>query len=404
MNETIPAAKARTPVPRGIARSGPAILSYGFRPFFLMAGSFALLSMAGWMAALAWGWGIGGSYGALNWHAHEMLFGYSAAALAGFMLTAVPNWTGRLPVSGGPLLALVALWLAGRITMAVPDVVGTFTSAAIDGLFLPALAAIAAREIIAGKNWKNLKILAGVVGLSLANIGFHLSVLTKGQALEASRFTIGVYVTLIALVGGRIVPSFTRNYLVKAGAPKLPAPFSRIDVAAIAALIPAFLAWVLAGETVVAALLAFVAALLNAYRLRRWQGQRTIEEPLLLVMHVAYGFIPIGLICVGLSEIGLLSGPSALHVLTVGAVGLMTFSVMTRASLGHTGRPLTASASVSAAYLALTLSAIIRPFAEAIPEHYHLLLAIAGGAWLVAFSLFLAEYGPMLLTRSSRRM
>ena len=209
--------------------------------------------------------------------------------------------------------------------------------------------------------------------------------------------------TLIALVGGRIVPSFTRNYLAKAQSPRLPEPYSTFDTVAIAALVPAFLAWVLAGETIVAALLAFIAAGLHAYRLVRWQGWRTIEEPLLLVMHVAYGFIPIGLLTVGLSALGLLSGPSALHVLTVGALGLMTFAVMTRASLGHTGRPLKASAIISVAYLALTLSAIVRPFAEIIPEHYHVLLEIAGGAWLIAFALFLAEYGPILLTSRTVR-
>src|SRR6218665_3168406 len=133
-------------IPRGIARTGPALLSYGFRPFFLGAGLIALLAMIGWVGALALGWPIGGSYGALNWHAHEMLFGYTSAALAGFMLTAIPNWTGRLPVSGPPLLALVGLWMAGRIAMAAPDALGVWPSVAIDSAFLPAMAAIAGRE------------------------------------------------------------------------------------------------------------------------------------------------------------------------------------------------------------------------------------------------------------------
>jgi uncharacterized protein involved in response to NO len=399
MSDAAPAVKARSPAPRGIASTGPVILSYGFRPFFLLAGIFAFVAMAGWIAALAFGWAIGGAYGALNWHAHEMLFGYTAAALAGFMLTAIPNWTGRLPVSGGPLLALVLLWLAGRLAMAIADVLGPVASAAIDTLFMPTLAVIALREIVAGKNWKNLKILGGLFGLSFANVGFHVSALTAGQALEASRLTVGVYVILIALIGGRIVPSFTRNYLAKAKSPKLPKPFATFDIVAIAALVPALLAWVFAGETIVAALLAFAAAVLQAYRLARWQGWRTVDEPLLLVMHAAYGFIPVGLVAVGLSELRLLSGPSALHVLTVGAVGLMTFAVMTRASLGHTGRPLKASAIISVAYLALALSAVLRPFAEIIPEHYHSILTISATAWLVAFGLFLYEYGPILVSK-----
>jgi uncharacterized protein involved in response to NO len=389
----------RTPVPRGIARNGPAILSYGFRPFFLLAGIFAPLAMIVWIGALAGQWNIGGSYGALNWHAHEMLFGYASAALAGFMLTAIPNWTGRLPVSGYQLLAIVCLWLAGRVTMAVPDLIGPVPSAIVDGSFLLAMAMIAGREIVAGKNWKNLKILAGLSALTLANAAFHASVLTSGSALEASRATVGIYATLIAVVGGRIVPSFTRNWLVKAGSPRLPQPFSRFDVVAIVALVVACIAWVAAAQTVAAAILAFIAAALQALRLWRWVGCRTAAEPLLLVLHVGYGFVPRGLLCVGLSELGVLSPPSALHVLTVGAIGVMTFAIMTRASLGHTGRPLTASLNIAMAYGALIVAAIVRPFAEVFPEAYHLLLTIAGVAWIVAFGLFLAEYGPILLRR-----
>jgi uncharacterized protein involved in response to NO len=399
---TTGAKSPRTPIPRGIARSGPAILSYGFRPFFLLAGGFAPVAMIAWVGALAGWWSIGGSYGALNWHAHEMLFGYASAALAGFMLTAIPNWTGRLPVSGLRLLAIVFLWFAGRMAMAMPDAIDPLPATMIDGSFLIAMTAIAGREIVAGKNWKNLKVLGGLVALASANAAFHLSVLTTGSATEASRATVGVYVTLIAIVGGRIVPSFTRNWLVKAGSPRLPRPFSRFDVLAIIALAIAFGAWVIADEAIVAAPLAFAACALHAIRLWRWVGWRTLDEPLLLVLHVGYAFIPLGLLCVGLAELGTISTPSALHVLTVGAIGVMTFAVMTRASLGHTGRPLTASPNISLAYLALFIAAIVRPFAELLPASYHLLLAIAGGGWIVAFCLFLLEYAPILLRRSRR--
>lgn len=392
----------RTPVPRGIARSGPPLLSYGFRPFFLGAGALALFAMVGWIGALSLGWPVGGSYGALNWHAHELLFGYASAALAGFMLTAIPNWTGRLPVAGKPLLALFVLWLAGRAAMAAPDALGVIPSVVVDICFLPAMAAIAAREIVAGKNWKNLKILAGLVGLAIANIAFHVFVITTGEALVASCATVGIYVVLIAVVGGRIVPSFTRNWLVKAGSLHLPKPFSKFDVVSIAILLAACAAWVAADETVVTAALAFAAAVVQAARLWRWRGWSTLEEPLLLVLHVGYAFIPLGMLCVGLASLGILSPPSALHVLTVGAVGVMTFAVMTRASLGHTGRPLRASASISVAYLALIIAATVRPFAEVLPQSYHLLLQVAGGAWIIAFTLFLIEYGPILCRRSAK--
>jgi uncharacterized protein involved in response to NO len=390
------AIQRRKPIPRGIATNGPPLLSYGFRPFFLLAGMLALVAMVGWIGALALGWEIGGSYGALNWHAHEMLFGYASAALAGFMLTAIPNWTGRLPVSGTSLLALVFLWLVGRAAVAIPDAIGVVPSVILDACFLPVLAAIAAREIVAGKNWKNLKILGGLVGLSIANLAFHISVISSGEAMEASRSTVGIYVVLIAIVGGRIVPSFTRNWLAKSGSLRLPRPFSRFDLISIIALGIACAAWVVMDETIVAAVLAFVACILQAVRLWRWVGWLTIEEPLLLVLHVGYAFIPLGLLCVGLSELGVISPASALHVLTVGAIGIMTFAVMTRASLGHTGRPLTASLNISMGYLALTIAATVRPFAEILSGSYHLLLEIAGVAWILAFALFLIEYGPIL--------
>lgn len=385
-------------VPRGISRTGPALLSYGFRPFFLGAGIVALLAMAGWIGALALGWPIGGDYGALNWHAHEMLFGYTSAALAGFMLTAIPNWTGRLPVSGVPLLVIAALWFLGRVVMAAPDVLGVWPSAALDAAFLPTMAAIAAREILAGRNWKNFKILVGLAGLSVANAAFHWSVISSGQAIEASRAAVGVYIVLIAIVGGRIVPSFTRNWLAKAGSTRLPAPADRFDLTSIVVLGLACASWVVLDETVVTATLAFIASGLQGARLLRWRGWTTVDEPLLLILHVGYAFVPIGIACVGLAALGIVSAPSALHVLTVGAIGIMTFAVMTRASLGHTGRALTASPMVSLAYLALVLAATIRPFAELLPGHYHLLLEIAGGAWILAFVLFLVEYGPILVS------
>jgi uncharacterized protein involved in response to NO len=393
-------AERRTPVPRGIARSGPALLSYGFRPFFLLAGIMAVVAMAGWIGALALGWEVGGSYGALNWHAHEMLFGYASAALAGFMLTAIPNWTGRLPVSGLPLLGLVTLWLAGRAAMAAPDVAGLVPSVLLDATFLPVLAVVAAREIVAGKNWKNLKILTGLVGLSVANGWFHVSVLTGGEALTASRATVGLYAVLISLVGGRIVPSFTRNWLAKAGSTILPRPFSRFDAGSIVVLAVAAIIWTLAEHGIATAAIAAFASSVHVMRLARWAGWRTLEEPLLVVLHVGYGFVPLGMACVALAALDVIATASALHVLTVGAIGVMTLAVMTRASLGHTGRKLLASPWAALAYLALTVAAVTRPFAEIVPAHYHLLLELAAVCWIGAFALFLAEYAPILLRRS----
>lgn len=393
---------ARKPVPRGIGRNGPAILSYGFRPFFLLAGTFALIAMLIWIGALAAGWEIGGQYGVLNWHAHEMLFGYTGAALAGFMLTAIPNWTGRLPVSGTPLLFHVLVWVAGRLAMAFPSALGLQLAMFIDWIFLPLLALVAGIEIVAGKNWKNLKILVGLTALALANAGFHLSVALSGTAVEPSRAAVAIYVVLIAVVGGRIVPSFTRNRLVKAGSKRLPAPQDRLDLVATISLIPALLLWVAMPQGIASAVAAATAGALNAIRLWRWRGWQTIDEPLLLALHVGFAFVPLGLGAVSLAAMGWLGQASALHVLTVGAIGNMTFAIMTRASLGHTGRALTASGRTSIAYFALVVAAVTRPFAEAIPSHYHALLTLSGAAWLLAFALFLSEYGPILMAPRRR--
>ena len=390
-------AASRKPVPRGIARSGPAVLSYGFRPFFLLAGIFALLSLSGWIGALALGWEIGGAYGALNWHAHEMLFGYTSAALAGFMLTAIPNWTGRLPVSGLPLLGLVAIWVLGRLAMAAPSAELLPIAMLIDACFLPLLAIVAGIEIVAGKNWKNLKILAGLTGLSVANIVFHVLVATSGTAADAARFAVGIYVMLIAVVGGRIIPSFTRNWLVKAGVAALPAPFGQLDKVALVLLLVALVGWALAPDWIGTAVFAALAGLAHAVRLWRWRGGRTLDEPLVFALHAGYAFVPLGLFAVALSTLGWVAGPSALHLLTVGAIGNMTVAVMTRASLGHTGRPLTATLPTSIIYLSLVLAAIVRPFAELIPEHYHTILSLSGALWLIAFGVFVAEYGPILI-------
>ena len=390
--------KARKPVPRGIASDGPAVLSSGFRPFFLGAGLFAVVAMGAWIGALVAGWDVGGDYGALNWHAHEMLFGYTSAALGGYMLTAVPNWTGRLPVSGPQLLGLVLLWLLGRIAMIWPGPLGVLGAALVDSLFLPTLGVVAGIEIFAGRNWKNLKILAGLLGLSLANVAFHSTVILFGSAAEASRAGVAIYLMLIAVVGGRIIPSFTRNWLVKAASKVVPVPFGRYDVVAIAALAPALLLWIALPQGALTALVAAVAAALQAVRLARWRGWLTIDEPLLLALHLGYAFVPVGLAAVAAAGMGWVADASALHLLTVGAIGGMTLAIMTRASLGHTGRPLKASPWTALSYLALMVSAVIRPFAELLPSQYHLLLTVAGAGWLAAFGLFALEYAPILLT------
>lgn len=403
MTASQPAARVSRAVPRGLSRTGPVLFSYGFRPFFLGGGLWAVVAMVLWIAAITGRIEIAGAYGAPNWHAHEMLFGFASAVLAGFLLTAVPNWTGRLPVSGWPLGGLFALWCAGRIALLATDEIGVVAAAVIDGLFLPVLLAICTREVVAGRKWKDLKVLGGLFALSLANAIFHVAAIDGGHDHMATRLAVAAYVVLVMIVGGRIVPSFTRNWLNKFGRTDFPVPYNHYDTVAILAGVAALAVWTAAPEHAVAAGFGFIAAILQAVRLHRWRGWTVAPEKLLVVLHVAYAFIPLGLAAIGLSALGFLEERSVLHLLSVGGIACMMLAVMTRASLGHTGHPLTASRLTIAAYIALVLCAVVRPLGEILPDASAEIYAAAGLLWIVAFGLFCLEYGP-ILTRKRRAL
>ena len=395
------AAAARKPVPRGLKATGPVVFSYGFRPFFLGAGVWAMIAMALWIVSLMADLPLGGSYGAVYWHAHEMLFGFGPAVLAGFLLTAVPNWTGRLPVAGVPLMVLSGVWLLGRLVLLAPDLIGAETAVTVESLFLPLLLFIAAREIVAGHKWKDLKILFGVTLLALANLLFHHGVLTGGDTGLPVRMAASAYLLLISIIGGRIVPSFTRNWLAKQGATRFPVPMNRYDIACLLAGALALASWIAAPEHAVTALLATFAALMHAVRLWRWRGWTVTAEPLLSILHAAYAFVPLGFLAIAAAATGHLNPYSALHVVTVGAMGLMMLAVMGRATRGHTGRDLAASRITCLSYACLIAAALIRPLAELVPEHFQHLLGLSALLWIAAYGLFVLEYAPML-TRTRR--
>lgn len=390
-------------IPRGIATSGPAILSYGFRPFFLLAGLWAVAAMALWVAALTLGWPIGGSYGPVNWHAHEMLFGYTSAALAGFMLTAIPNWTGRLPVSGMPLLVLVVVWIAGRLALLFPDTIGVTSAMAVDAAFLPLLFISALREIVAGRNWQNLKIVMALLVLSGANIWYHAAIAMAGDVMMAGRLALGCWVILIMVIGGRIVPSFTRNWLARQRKTKLPAPFGILDKVTILATLLILVLWVLEPYHPATGIFAILAAALNAARLWRWRGVQTWPEPIVFVLHAAYAALCLGFMAIAATAFGLMTLPSAIHIFTIGGIGGMTLGVMSRAALGHTGRKIEASPLTVAAYIFVGLAAVIRPVVDFLPGFYYSIFALSGLLWLLAFSGFLVVYAPILFGPRQQR-
>ena len=383
----------------GIKPMGGPLFSYGFRPFFLGAGVWAILSIGLWLGALGGLWELAPGYGALAWHAHEMIFGYGAAVVAGFLLTAVPNWTGRLPVAGWRLLLLFALWCAARIAFLVTGVTGPLPAVVIDSLFLPCLLFAMTREIVAGRAWRNLKPLVLVALLAAANVTFHIEVLAMGAPDVASRIGVAALIGLIMLIGGRIVPSFTRNFLSRMRAKRLPVPFNHFDTSALLISGVALLLWVARPASDITGSFFLIAALIQGARLWRWEGLQAWHEPIVFVLHLGYAFVPLGFLLGAISILvpGGIAGTATLHAWTVGAIGLMTLAVMTRATRGHTGREVTASTATLAIYGAMILAALLRISTSFVPDAYGIMLEVSGAAWIAAFAIFLFEYGPMLL-------
>jgi uncharacterized protein involved in response to NO len=381
---------------------GPAILSFGFRPFFLLGPLWAALSMMLWIPMLAGQLTLPTRFDPVTWHAHEFLFGYLGAIIAGFLLTAVPNWTGRLPVTGWPLAGLAALWLAGRVTVTVSQSLPPLAVAVVDLALVAALAIFLGREIVVGKNWRNMPVVGLLVLFGCANALFHWEAASGAYAAQGMGLRLGLAAVLmmIAVIGGRIVPSFTRNWLAKRGRGRLPTPPMQLfDQVALGLLLAALLAWVFAPFATVTGLALGLAGLVHLVRMARWAGDRTFAEPLVLVLHLGYVFVPLGALA-GAAEIlgsGWVGAGSAQHLWMAGGIGLMTMAVMTRATLGHTGRELTAGRGTMAIYAAVILAVLARIAAGAWPEWAGVLHGLSGASWIAAFAGFAALYGPMLL-------
>lgn len=379
---------------------GHTLLANGFRSFFLGAALWATLAMVLWIAMLSGFNVLPIAFDPISWHAHEFLYGYLMAVVAGFLLTAVPNWTGRPALTGWPLGGLFALWIAGRAVVSISAYLPWLTVALIDLAMPTALAAIVAREIVAGRNWRNLIILGILIALIGGNAVFHWEHAHEDQGDYGLRIGLGAAVMMIAVIGGRIVPSFTRNWLVKRGPGRLPAPpMQTFDKIALIVLMVALTLWVAAPFGRVTAAALFIGGALHFIRLARWAGDRTLAEPLVLVLHLGYLFLPIGAICLAV-ELAL-PGPfgiaAAQHLWMAGAIGLMTLAVMTRATLGHSGRALSVGAGTSILYLALIAAVGARVLAGVWPAQSGWLHSISGLCWLTAFGGFALLYGPLLL-------
>jgi uncharacterized protein involved in response to NO len=371
---------------------GPALLSYGFRPFFFFGSVYAGAVILVWLPAFYGTLQLGTALAPRDWHVHEMLFGYIAAVVAGFLLTAVPNWTGRLPLQGRPLFLLFSTWVAGRIAVSVSAWIGWGPAAVIDSLFLILLAAAAAREIIAGREWGNLQIVVIVSVLAAGNLAFHLEAHLSGLAEYSTRGGIAVVILLIALIGGRIIPSFTRNWLARQAPGHMPSPFGRFDAVTMAFTVFVLALWVARPLDRTTGGLLLACGFMHIVRLVRWTGYRTFADRLVLILHVAYAFVPAGFILTALSALDLIAASAGIHAWTGGAIGTMTLAVMSRATLGHTGRRLEASAATHLIYASVIVAALARVCAALEVDHTGALLAVAGIAWAAAFLGFAAAY------------
>ncbi len=386
----------------GIPRLRPVsvpLLSYGFRPFFLGAALWACVAMVLWVGLLSGLVQFAADYGGVAWHAHEFLFGYVSAVMTGFLLTAIPNWTGRLPLQGRPLAGLVTLWLCGRAAMLMSDRIGIVPAALIDSSYLFILTAAVLREIVTGRNWRNLKVV-GLTGLvALANVAFHVEAILSGAPALGIRIGTGAIVGLIVLIGGRITPSFTSSWLSRQGDTTRPRPLGRFDMLSIAVMALALIAWVAAPQEDYSGFALIAAGVLQAIRLFRWAGVRTWSEPIVFILHVGYAFVPLGAFMLALSILwpDLLPQTGALHAWTTGAIGVMTLAVMTRATRGHTGRAIVSDAATNLIYTAILAAVAARVTAAFLPEYSNGLLYASAASWLVAFGTFVGSYGPMLI-------
>jgi uncharacterized protein involved in response to NO len=388
--------------PRHRAWRSYQLFANGFRPFFLLGSTQAGLSILVWLPVFYGELTLASAFAPRDWHVHEMLYGYLPAVITGFLFTAIPNWTGRLPLQGRPLAVLVAVWIAGRLAVTFSAGLGWWPALLIDASFLTLVAAAAAREIIAGGNWRNLNVVVLVVLLLSGNVAFHLEAHVRGTAEFGIRIGIAVVVLLISLIGGRIIPSFTRNWLVKENPGRLPVPFGRFDMMVVAFGALALLSWVVIPENRSTGDVLALAALLHLVRLARWAGDRTLRERLLVILHIGYCFVPIGFLFNAAASYGWLPASAGTHAWMAGAAGIMTLAVMTRATRGHTGQELTADIATQAIYAAIIIAVVARLCAVVHPTQATLLLHVAAFAWAAAFFGFALAYGPLLLGRDPK--
>jgi uncharacterized protein involved in response to NO len=379
-------------LPARSAESTPsALFSKGFRPFFLLAAAFAALSVPAWLVALRYGMQPGGALGAMQWHAHEMLFGFAVAVIAGFLLTAVASWTERETAVGLPLFALCLLWLSGRLALFFAGSLPRFVPALVDLSFLPALGFACARPIALSRNRRNYVFIALLFLLFSANAAVHLE---PTWARSAHRAALDLILLIILLVTARVIPMFTRNATQGSGIRAMPA-FERAAGVALGLLL---LADTLAWPESVSASCAALAGVFSLLRMRHWGTAHSLRDPLLWVLHVGALWLPLGLLLRAAAAYWpTIPQSSSLHSLTAGAIGTLTLGMMARVSLGHTGRALRAPGSVAVAFMLVVAAGLVRVLGPFLPAVWYMnALVVSATLWSSAFLTFLLVYVKVL--------
>jgi uncharacterized protein involved in response to NO len=372
-------------------------LSYAFRPFFLLNGLFAVVVAFLWIMMLHGLWQ--GPAGFMLWHAHEMLVGFVMAAMAGFLLTAIATWTGRPPLAGQPLGWLVVAWLGGRIAMAASATLPVWVVALVDLAFPLLLFLLVLREIATAGNRRNYPLVAITAVLLVLNLLYHLGAAAVFMNAERTALYLMMHTILLLLtiIGGRVIPNFTANWLRGRGHTNLPGNRLLVDRLTILLTLLVGIAAALSPLHPLTAVLAACAAILHSLRLSAWRGLATRAEPLLLMLHVAYAWLPVGYALMACAALGWVFPPTAaLHALTMGAMGSMVLAMITRVPLGHTGRPLRASPLTAIVYAVLTIAVTIRVLSPLAGAAYQAMIDASAAGWMLAFAIFSIQYWPIL--------
>lgn len=385
------------PLPAQSSAAG-ALGASGFRPFFLLAGAFAALILPVWLLTLAGVLGPARYFDPVVWHAHEMIFGFAIAVFAGFLLTAVTNWTKRETLVGMPLIAVCGLWALGRVALAVAGSLPRGLPAVVDLAFLPVLVVALSRPIVASRNRRNFVMIAALTLIWLLDVAIHLEALgmLSGASRRAVPLALDVVVLLMIVMTGRIVPMFTKN---ATGGDQAVRGQPALDKAALAAMVVTALLGVAGTDARLGGCAALLTAILLAVRSTTWGTARTARVPLLWILHAGHAWIAIGLALRGMAAFTpLIPSAVATHALTVGAVGSLTVGMMSRVALGHTGRALVASRAVTLSFALITLAAIVRVVGPLVDmAAYRMTLFASGVLWTAAFVIFVVVHAPLLV-------